>query len=208
MLTTLLALRREMITELRCFESHIMPFGLSNAPAVYQVLVNNVQFMTTWIVVFLFVWMISSFFPANCLNMNLKSIKCCSVCWKVSFMSTVRIANSVLQFLSIVVKEQIKADPADFQAVLDWPILQLVNISWGLTLVYLKPAHSVALSKFPSAPETAQLLVDHVFCLHVMPLDIASNCEPRFTSWVWKEFCSILGAQASLSSGSHPQTNR
>lgn len=36
-----------MITELRRFESHIMPFGLSNAPAVYQVLVNNVQFMTT-----------------------------------------------------------------------------------------------------------------------------------------------------------------
>lgn len=27
-----------MITELRRFESHIMPFGLSNAPAVYQVL--------------------------------------------------------------------------------------------------------------------------------------------------------------------------
>lgn len=52
MLTTLLALRKEMITELRRFESHIMPFGLSNAPAVYQVLVNNVQFMTTWIVVF------------------------------------------------------------------------------------------------------------------------------------------------------------
>lgn len=176
--------------------------------------------MTTWIVVFLLVWMISSFFPANCLNINLTSIKCCSVCWKISFMSTVRIANSVLQFLSIVVKEQIKADPADFQAVLDWPILQLINISWGLTLVYLnlvvilsfslittiffKPAHSVALSKFPSAPETAQLLVDHVFCLHVIPLDIVSNCGPWFTSWFWKAFCSILGAQASLSSGSHP----
>lgn len=113
-------------------------------------------------------------------------------------MSTVRIANSVLKFLSIVEKEQIKADPADFQAVLDWPILQPVNISWGLTLVYLnlvvilsfslittiffKLAHSVALSKFPSAPETAQLLVDHVFCLHVIPLDIASNWWPWFTS--------------------------
>lgn len=30
---------------------------------------------------------------------------------------------------------------------------------------------------------------------------------PQFTSRVWKEFCSTLGAQVSLSSGFHPQTN-
>lgn len=42
MLTTLFALRRETITQLRRFESHIMPFGLSNAHAVYQTLVNDV----------------------------------------------------------------------------------------------------------------------------------------------------------------------
>ncbi|KAL4009381.1 hypothetical protein ACER0C_003233 [Sarotherodon galilaeus] len=78
-----------------------------------------------------------------------------------------------------------------------------------LTIVdrFSKAAHFVALPKLPTALETARLLTDHVFRLHGIPTDIVSDRGPQFTSRVWKEFCSALGAQVSLSSGFHPQTN-
>ncbi|KAK1795655.1 hypothetical protein P4O66_001148 [Electrophorus voltai] len=33
-----------------------------------------------------------------------------------------------------------------------------------------------------------------------------SDCWPQFTSWFWGAFCQLLGAEASLSSGFHPQS--
>ena len=67
--------------------------------------------------------------------------------------------------------------------------------------------HFVPLSKLPSALETANLLIQHVFRLHGIPQDIVSDRGPQFSSRVWKAFCQALGASASLSSGYHPQTN-
>uniref|UniRef100_A0AAX7TMI6 Integrase catalytic domain-containing protein n=1 Tax=Astatotilapia calliptera TaxID=8154 RepID=A0AAX7TMI6_ASTCA len=72
---------------------------------------------------------------------------------------------------------------------------------------FSKAAHFVALPKLPSALETARLLTSHVFRLHGIPEDIASDRGPQFTSRVWREFCSALGAKVSLSSGFHPQSN-
>ncbi|KAI2655590.1 Transposon Tf2-6 polyprotein [Labeo rohita] len=78
-----------------------------------------------------------------------------------------------------------------------------------LTIVdrFSKAAHFVALPKLPTARETADLLVQHVFRLHGIPLDIVSDRGPQFTSQVWKAFCHALGATVSLSSGFHPQSN-
>uniref|UniRef100_A0AAY5K731 Gypsy retrotransposon integrase-like protein 1 n=1 Tax=Esox lucius TaxID=8010 RepID=A0AAY5K731_ESOLU len=78
-----------------------------------------------------------------------------------------------------------------------------------LTIVdrFSKSAHFVALLKLPSASETADLLVLHVFRPHGIPEDIVSDRGPQFISRVWKEFCSALGASVSLSSGFHPQSN-
>lgn len=78
-----------------------------------------------------------------------------------------------------------------------------------LTIVdrFSKAAHFIALPKLPSAQETAQLLVNHVFRLHGIPSDIVSDRGPQFTSQVWRVFCRALGATVSLSSGFHPQTN-
>lgn len=78
-----------------------------------------------------------------------------------------------------------------------------------LTIVdhFPKSAHYVALQKLPSACETADLLVHHVFRLRGIPLGIVSDRGPQFTSQVWKVFCSALGASVSMSSGFHPQTN-
>ncbi len=78
-----------------------------------------------------------------------------------------------------------------------------------LTIVdcFSKAAHFVDLPKLPLAWETADLMVQHVFRLHGIPLDIISDRGAQFISQVWKSFCQALGAPVSLSSGFHPQTN-
>uniref|UniRef100_A0A8C6KJR4 Gypsy retrotransposon integrase-like protein 1 n=1 Tax=Nothobranchius furzeri TaxID=105023 RepID=A0A8C6KJR4_NOTFU len=72
---------------------------------------------------------------------------------------------------------------------------------------FSKACHLIPLRKLPTAFQTAQLLVKHVFRLHGIPQDVLSDRGPQFISQVWKQFCSALGSQVSLSSGYHPQTN-
>ena len=72
---------------------------------------------------------------------------------------------------------------------------------------FSKTAHFVALPKLPSARETAQLMINHVFKLHGIPLDVVSDRGPQFTARFWQSFCKQLGASVSLSSGFHPETN-
>lgn len=72
---------------------------------------------------------------------------------------------------------------------------------------FSKMAHFIPLSKLPSAKETAQIVLQNVFWLHGLPTDIVSDRGPQFTSVFWREFCSLLGATVSLSSGYHPQSN-
>ncbi len=69
-----------------------------------------------------------------------------------------------------------------------------------LTIVdhFSKAVHFVALPKMPKARETADILVQHVFRLHGIPLDIVSDRGPQFTSPVWKAFCHALGATVSF----------
>lgn len=78
-----------------------------------------------------------------------------------------------------------------------------------LTVVdrFSKAVHFVPLPKLRSALETANLLINHVFRLHGITLDIVSDRGPQFTSQVWKTFCKALGATPSLTSGYHPQSN-
>ncbi len=78
-----------------------------------------------------------------------------------------------------------------------------------LTVVdrFSKAAHFIPLPKLPSAKETALAVVDHVFRLHGLPTDVVSDRGPQFVSKFWQEFCRLLGATVSLSSGFHPQSN-
>lgn len=73
--------------------------------------------------------------------------------------------------------------------------------------VILTIIHRFSKAVLPLALETTQLLLQHVFHLHGIPLDIDSERGPQFISYLWKVFCSALGASVSLSSGFHPQTN-
>uniref|UniRef100_A0A3B3IH81 Gypsy retrotransposon integrase-like protein 1 n=1 Tax=Oryzias latipes TaxID=8090 RepID=A0A3B3IH81_ORYLA len=78
-----------------------------------------------------------------------------------------------------------------------------------LTIIdrFSKAVHFVPLAQLPSATDTAEILIHHVFRYHGIPCDIVSDRGPQFTSQVWKSFCSALGATVSLSSGYHPQSN-
>ena len=71
-----------------------------------------------------------------------------------------------------------------------------------LTIVdrFSKLAHFIPLAKLPSARETAELALHHVFRLHGLPTDVVSDWGPQFTSVFWREFCSLVGASVSLSS--------
>ncbi len=78
-----------------------------------------------------------------------------------------------------------------------------------LTVVdrFSKATHFIPLPKLPSAKETALTVVNHVFRLHGLPVDVVSDRGPQFVSKFWREFCKLLGATVSLSSGFHPQSN-
>ncbi|XP_036066925.1 uncharacterized protein LOC118598371 [Oryzias melastigma] len=78
-----------------------------------------------------------------------------------------------------------------------------------LTVVdrFSKMVRFVALSKLPTAKETAEVLLGNIFRIHGIPRDIVSDRGPQFTATFWAEFCRLLGISVSLSSGFHPQSN-
>ena len=53
----------------------------------------------------------------------------------------------------------------------------------------------------------AQRMVQHVFRIHALPVDIVFDHGPQFLSRFCKSFCTLIGSSASLSSGFHPQSN-
>lgn len=78
-----------------------------------------------------------------------------------------------------------------------------------LTVVdrFSKMVKFIALPKLPSAKETAEVILNHVFRVHGFPRNVLSDRGPQFVARFWKAFCQLLGATVSLTSGYHPQTN-
>ncbi len=72
---------------------------------------------------------------------------------------------------------------------------------------FSKAARFIPLPKLPTAKETAELVINHVFRVFGIPQDIASDRGPQFASQFWQVFCQSLGATVSLSSGFHPESN-
>ncbi len=72
---------------------------------------------------------------------------------------------------------------------------------------FSKAARFIPLPKLPSAKETAELIMNHVFRVFGIPLDIVSDRGPQFSSRFLGAFCKLVGATASLSSGFHPESN-
>lgn len=72
---------------------------------------------------------------------------------------------------------------------------------------FSKAARFIPLSKLPTAKETAELVMNHVFRVFGIPQDIVSDRGPQFSSRFWQAFCQSLGTTTSLSSGFHPESN-
>lgn len=70
---------------------------------------------------------------------------------------------------------------------------------------FSKSAHFILLTKLLSAKETTDLMINHVFSIYCLPIDIVSDRGPQFSAQFWKAFCSLIGATPSLSSSFHPQ---
>lgn len=78
-----------------------------------------------------------------------------------------------------------------------------------LTVVdrFSKIVKFIPLPKLPSAKETAEAMLHHVFCIYGFPRNAMSDRGPHFVSQFWQAFCKLLGARVSLISGYHPQSN-
>lgn len=78
-----------------------------------------------------------------------------------------------------------------------------------LTVVdrFSKMTRFIALPKLPTAKETAEIMINHVFRVHGFPRDIVSDRGPQCVSRFWREFCRLIGATASLTSGYHLEAN-
>lgn len=72
---------------------------------------------------------------------------------------------------------------------------------------FSKACHLIPLPKIPTAGQTSDLLMQHVFRIHGFPQDMVSDRGSQFTSQFWKSFGRLIGASISLSSGFHPQSN-
>ena len=70
-----------------------------------------------------------------------------------------------------------------------------------------KMVHFAPCTKEVTAPEYAQLFVDHVFCLHGLPDVIVSDRDPRFNSKFWRSLFELLGMDLRFSIAFHPQTD-
>lgn len=69
-------------------------------------------------------------------------------------------------------------------------------------------AHFIGLTHpFTVSTTVANVFMDQVHKLHSMPESIISDCDPIFTSRVWKELAAQTGTQLRMSSSYHPQTD-
>jgi hypothetical protein len=70
-----------------------------------------------------------------------------------------------------------------------------------------KLTHLIPTVTEATAPDVAELFVNHVVKLHGMPDTIVSDRDPKFTSVFWTTVCEMWGIQKAMSSAYHPQTD-
>uniref|UniRef100_A0A803TTM2 Gypsy retrotransposon integrase-like protein 1 n=1 Tax=Anolis carolinensis TaxID=28377 RepID=A0A803TTM2_ANOCA len=73
--------------------------------------------------------------------------------------------------------------------------------------LFTKLAHFIPCDGLPTAKETADLFLQHVFRLHGLPKSLVTDRGSQFTSRFWKALQKLLGIDSRLSSAHHPQTD-
>ncbi|XDV48573.1 hypothetical protein PO909_017970 [Leuciscus waleckii] len=101
----------------------------------------------------------------------------------------------------VISSEGVRMDPDKVKAVVDWPVHSRVHFTGDSIHLHTPMGGRI------EAKETAVTVIDHVFRLHGLPTDVVSDRGSQFVSKFWQEFCRLLGATVSLSSGYHPQSN-
>uniref|UniRef100_A0A8K9UIS2 Gypsy retrotransposon integrase-like protein 1 n=1 Tax=Oncorhynchus mykiss TaxID=8022 RepID=A0A8K9UIS2_ONCMY len=112
-------------TPLGHFEYRVLPFGLANAPAVFQALVNDV--LRDMLNIFVFVYLDDILIFSPSLQIHVQHVRrvlqrLLENCLFVKAEKCTFHASSVTFLGSVISAEGIKMDPAKVQAVIDWPV--------------------------------------------------------------------------------------
>ena len=78
---------------------------------------------------------------------------------------------------------------------------------WVVVDRLTKMHHFVPCRTTTSAPNVANLFLQHVWKHHGLPQDIISDRGPQFASDFWRQLCSRLGISPRLSTAFHPETD-
>ncbi len=119
-----------------------------------------------------------------------------SLFWPVQFVLVVKTSNrppeGLLQPLSV---------PSRPWSHIALDFVTALPASQGNTVVltvvdrFSKAAHFIPLPKLPSAKETAVTIVDHVFRIHGLPMDVVSDRGPQFVSKFLERVLSSTGGE-------------
>ncbi|KAA3461417.1 reverse transcriptase [Gossypium australe] len=78
---------------------------------------------------------------------------------------------------------------------------------WVIIDRLTKSAHFIPVQTDYSLQKFAKLYVAEIVRLHVVPVSIISNRDPRFTSQFWKVLHETMGTRLDFSTAFHPQTD-
>lgn len=72
---------------------------------------------------------------------------------------------------------------------------------------FSKAAQLIALATYPTAQQTADLILKEVVQIYGPPVNLLSDCGPQFIARFWRSFWKQLGVELSITLGYHPQSN-
>ena len=78
---------------------------------------------------------------------------------------------------------------------------------WVIMDWLTKLAHFLAVRMTFTFKEFCRLYSRDIFRLHGVPVSIVSNRDPRFTTHFWNSFQKAMGAQLTMSTALHSQTD-
>ncbi|GJS54870.1 reverse transcriptase domain-containing protein [Tanacetum coccineum] len=78
---------------------------------------------------------------------------------------------------------------------------------WVVVDRLTKSAHFLAIREDYSTEKLARLYTDEIAARHGVLVSIISDCDARFTSWLWQTFQKALGTRLDMSTAYHPQTD-
>jgi len=70
---------------------------------------------------------------------------------------------------------------------------------------FTKMAHFIGLNENATAKDVADTFIGEVWKLHVLPTEIISDMDAKFSGEFWESLCKSLGTRRKMSTAYHPQ---